>query len=42
VIDHILINKKSRLHAVKGGIIEMKKPLSDHKPVWAELEPRRE
>jgi len=38
VIDHILIGPKSNLKAVRGGIIELDKPLSDHKPVWAELE----
>jgi len=38
VIDHILIGPKSRLRPVRGGIIELAKPLSDHKPVWVELE----
>lgn len=38
VIDHILIGSKSKLKATRGGIIELEKPLSDHKPVWAELE----
>ena len=38
VIDHILIGPKSKLKASRGGIIELEKPLSDHKPVWAELE----
>jgi endonuclease/exonuclease/phosphatase family metal-dependent hydrolase len=44
VIDHILLRKTSGLRAVRGGMIEMKKPLSDHKPVWAELElgPKRD
>jgi endonuclease/exonuclease/phosphatase family metal-dependent hydrolase len=39
VIDHVLIGPRSKLVAVKGGLIEMDKanPLSDHKPVWAEL-----
>ena len=36
VIDHIMYPSK-KLVAIKGGIIEMGKPLSDHKPVWAEL-----
>ena len=40
VIDHIMINGSSKLHAVEGGIIELKKPLSDHKPIWAELRPK--
>ncbi len=37
VIDHILYNQSSGGKATKGGIIELEKPLSDHKPVWAEI-----
>ena len=37
VIDHIFYNTGSRASAKEGGIIELKKPLSDHKPVWAEI-----
>ena len=37
VIDHILYNKASTAKSIDGGIIELKKPLSDHKPVWAEI-----
>jgi endonuclease/exonuclease/phosphatase family metal-dependent hydrolase len=37
VIDHIFYNKTSGARARKGGIIELKNPLSDHKPVWAQL-----
>jgi endonuclease/exonuclease/phosphatase family metal-dependent hydrolase len=37
VIDHIMYNP-SKVAALEGQIIEMKKPLSDHKPVWALLE----
>lgn len=37
VIDHILHNKDACALATDGGIIESEKPLSDHKPVWAEL-----
>jgi exonuclease III len=37
VIDHIMYNSK-RVKALEGEIIEMDKPLSDHKPVWALLE----
>ena len=37
VIDHILYNRPSGAHAKEGGIIELEKPLSDHKPVWAEI-----
>ena len=37
VIDHILYNSSSGAKANKGGIIELKKPLSDHKPIWAEI-----
>jgi maltose 6'-phosphate phosphatase len=36
VIDHIMFNT-SKIDVVEGEIIEMEKPLSDHKPVWAEL-----
>ena len=37
VIDHILYNTSSGAKAKEGGIIELKKPLSDHKPIWAEI-----
>jgi maltose 6'-phosphate phosphatase len=37
VIDHIFYNRSSGLKTVDGGIIELEKPLSDHKPIWAEL-----
>lgn len=37
VIDHIFYNSSSGIKATDGGIIELKMPLSDHKPVWAEL-----
>ena len=37
VIDHIFYNTGSRARTRDGGIIELKKPLSDHKPVWAEI-----
>lgn len=37
VIDHIMYNH-SVLDAVEGEIIQLVKPLSDHKPVWAVLE----
>ncbi|WP_407678102.1 endonuclease/exonuclease/phosphatase family protein [Candidatus Seribacter sulfatis] len=37
VIDHIFYNNLPRTKVIDGGIIELKKPLSDHKPVWAEL-----
>jgi len=36
VIDHILYNTASGAKATDGAIIELKKPLSDHKPIWAE------
>jgi len=38
VIDHILYRASSGAKAVDGGIIEIEKPLSDHKPIWAEFE----
>ena len=37
VIDHILYNAASGGKSTDGGIIELEKPLSDHKPVWAEI-----
>lgn len=37
VIDHIMYNPE-KVKAVDGEIIELEKPLSDHKPVWALLE----
>ena len=37
VIDHIFYNTGSRGSTKDGGIIELKKPLSDHKPVWSEI-----
>lgn len=36
VIDHIMYDP-NRIDALEGDIIEMDKPLSDHKPVWALL-----
>lgn len=37
VIDHIFY-KSAKAKAVKAEIIELKQPLSDHKPVWAEID----
>jgi maltose 6'-phosphate phosphatase len=37
VIDHILYNASAGAKVTDGGIIELKKPLSDHKPIWAEI-----
>lgn len=37
VIDHIIFNRQ-KMKVLDGEIIEMEKPLSDHKPVWALLE----
>ena len=37
VIDHIFYSAKSKSKVTEGGIIELKKALSDHKPVWAEI-----
>lgn len=36
VIDHIIYNT-SKMKVLEGQIIELEKPLSDHKPVWALL-----
>lgn len=37
VIDHIMYDSEKAV-SIDGGIIEMEKPLSDHKPVWALIE----
>ena len=37
VIDHIFYSTKSKAEVTEGGIIELKKALSDHKPVWANI-----
>jgi maltose 6'-phosphate phosphatase len=37
VIDHIIYNRQ-KMKVLDGEIIEMEKPLSDHKPVWTLLE----
>jgi endonuclease/exonuclease/phosphatase family metal-dependent hydrolase len=37
VIDHILYNTSAGAKVTDGGIIELKNPLSDHKPVWAQI-----
>lgn len=37
MIDHIMYHPE-KLKAADGQIIEMEKPLADHKPVWALLE----
>lgn len=37
VIDHIMYSPQ-KVMAIEGGIIEMDKPMSDHKPVWAVLQ----
>ena len=39
VIDHIMFNPE-KVKVLDGQIIEMDKPLSDHKPVWALLQIR--
>lgn len=36
VIDHVMYNPE-KMKVIDGQIIEMEKPLSDHKPVWALL-----
>jgi maltose 6'-phosphate phosphatase len=37
VIDHILYNTASGATTTNGAIIELETPLSDHKPIWAEI-----
>jgi endonuclease/exonuclease/phosphatase family metal-dependent hydrolase len=41
VIDHILYKSRSPMSVVAGGIADRGKPLSDHHPVWAEIEMER-
>lgn len=40
VIDHIMYSPE-KAKAVDGGILELERPLSDHKPVWALLEVKK-
>ena len=37
VIDHIFCNTSAKPRSTDGGIIELEKPLSDHKPIWAQI-----
>mgnify|MGYP001074550802 FL=1 len=38
VIDHIFYNHASSgAKTVDSGIIELEEPLSDHKPIWAQI-----
>lgn len=37
VIDHIFFSTPAGAKATDGSIIELDKPLSDHKPIWAEI-----
>jgi maltose 6'-phosphate phosphatase len=37
VIDHIVYNTASNGKTTQGSIIELEKPLSDHKPIWAQI-----
>ena len=37
VIDHILYNTLAGAKATDGGLIELETPLSDHKPIWAQI-----
>jgi endonuclease/exonuclease/phosphatase family metal-dependent hydrolase len=39
VIDHIMFSPE-KAKALDGGVFELERPLSDHKPVWAWLEVR--
>lgn len=39
VIDHTMYDP-SKVRAIDGDVIELDKPLSDHKPFWAHLELR--
>ena len=37
VIDHIFCRTSADPRCTDGGIIELEKPLSDHKPIWAQI-----
>ena len=37
IIDHILYNQRSGGRASLGGVVTLQRPLSDHKPVYAEI-----
>lgn len=37
IIDHILYNQRSGGRARLGGVLTLSRPLSDHKPVYAEI-----
>jgi hypothetical protein len=37
VIDHILYHTLAGAKATDGGLIELDTPLSDHKPIWAQI-----
>jgi len=41
VIDHIFYNNSDKIKTIDGGIIELETPLSDHKPIWAEIRIKR-
>lgn len=37
LIDHFFVRSASGIRIVDGGIMELARPLSDHKPIWIEL-----
>ena len=37
VIDHIFYTTSANATSTDGGIIELETPLSDHKPIWAQI-----
>lgn len=37
ILDHVLYNVSSGAKASQGGVLSLAKPLSDHKPVYAEI-----
>lgn len=37
VIDHFFLRSGSDLHIIDGGVVELARPLADHKPIWIEL-----
>ncbi len=38
IIDHIYYNSNAKIRTLNGEMITLEKPLSDHKPIWAEFE----
>lgn len=37
LIDHILVKTRGTVEKAKAGVVALRKPLSDHRPVWAAI-----